>query len=697
MQVGLSSKGEKMMKSRTEKRRSLLGMHLKTKSTIRFRPGTIHFNNFLMALIVSFALCTTAVRTSQAQTLYGIGGTVSGLTAGGGLVLRNNGGPALTINSDGVFIFPAMLPDSATYDVTLTVQPASENCAVANPTGTVIAAYGDVTTVWVSCQPIISPPPPPSRWTPLANKSPLSVGPGFLLSDGSVLLSGPSQGQAASSGQRWIRLIPDSSGHYVKGTFLGVRNSNCPHGDFASQMLTDGRLFVAGGEYPKTPSGLPGCSGPSEVNSGVDTEIYDPVADQWTSADPPTSLIDPTQSTHYHSIWGKQGFDDMVSEILPDGSVLMAPVDPKNCGDTLIFNPKSFTPSSPGSGWSFGGMLANTVNTLADAPYTCDQQEATWVKLQDGSILTADPPAYLGATETSERYLPLVHRWARERPLGFSLFDMEYGYNGHGEEGPAFLLPNGDAMFIGGAPAMGFYTPTTGLWTIRGTILNGPTTGSAPLAADDAPGAMMVDGRILLTLNYAATPHNSVPSPVFFYVYDSNSGAFTEVRGPGNPSAPSIWTDCGPSWMLDLPDGTVLMPSGCDSTELYVYQPSGSPLKVGRPHINTISNVSYGTYRLAGTGLNGLSEGASYGDDSQMASNYPLVRLTDHAGNVTYARTHDWSSTSVMTGLRPMSTEFTLPASILQAFPQTYSLEVVANGNPSAPVCFSASPLARCP
>ncbi len=99
-----------------------------------------------------------------------------------------------------------------------------------------------------------------------------------------------------------------------------------------------------------------------------------------------------------------------------------------------------------------------------------------------------------------------------------------------------------------------------------------------------------------------------------------------------------------------------------------------------------------GSYHLTGTGLNGISEGASFGDDAQMASNYPLVRLTDGAGKVTYARTYDWSSNGVMTGSLPVSTEFTLPASILQAPAQNYSLEVVANGNPSAPVCFSTLP-----
>ncbi|NOU08308.1 MAG: M48 family metalloprotease, partial [Hyphomicrobiaceae bacterium] len=41
------------------------------------------------------------------------------------------------------------------------------------------------------------------------------------------------------------------------------------------------------------------------------------------------------------------------------------------------------------------------------------------------------------------------------------------------------------------------------------------------------------------------------------------------------------------------------------------------------------------------------TEGAAYGDDWQMSTNYPLVRLTSGGGTVYYARTFNWSSTGV--------------------------------------------------
>ncbi len=129
--------------------------------------------------------------------------------------------------------------------------------------------------------------------------------------------------------------------------------------------------------------------------------------------------------------------------------------------------------------------------------------------------------------------------------------------------------------------------------------------------------------------------------------------------------------------MLDLPDGTVLVNSGLTSV-LYVYKPSGSPLAAATPTITSITQNGDGSYHLTGTLLNGISEGAYYGDDDQMSTNRPLVRLTDANGNITYPRTYNWSSTGVATGTLPLTTEFAKPPN------GTYSVVVVANGVASA-------------
>ena len=73
-----------------------------------------------------------------------------------------------------------------------------------------------------------------------------------------------------------------------------------------------------------------------------------------------------------------------------------------------------------------------------------------------------------------------------------------------------------------------------------------------------------------------------------------------------------------------------------------------------------------------------------YGDDYQMATNYPLVRLTcQDTGNVFYCRTFNHSSMAVASNA-PVSTNFQVPASLPCC--SSFLLEVVANGIPSAPV-----------
>lgn len=630
---------------------------------------------------------------------------VSGLSSGSTnfLVLNNNGTQMASINTDGISTYNQSL---TSYNVTIAAQPTGFSCQLANGGG----QFASPTNIWISCQQN-GVAPPKSNWSPLAKMPSQTVGVDalFLLSDGSVIAN-------VFGSTTWYRLTPDSGGHYVNGQWSSIHNSNCPHGDFAAQMLPNGDVFVAGGEAPGNPSNLSGCSQTGQVASGVDSEFYDPVQDKWTLADPPTSLINPNNPTNFTSIYGTQAFLDMISESLPDGTVLMSPVDPKNCGDTLIFDSGKFTATTAGSGWSFAGTLAN-VGTASSTAYTCTEQEDTWVKLQDGSVLTADPPPPVPAgtplaNQTSERYIPSLHKWVADAPLGFRLYDTEFGWSGGGETGPAFLLPNGNALFIGGSSMTGTYTPAaaqpagsppaSGTWTEAPIAPNGPATGGKALAGDDVPGAMMVNGKILLALNFAATPQDVTPTPYFFFEYDPSTtpATYTEVAGPGNRSVVGPWADCGGVniTMLDLPDGTVLMESGCDGRQLYVYQPSGTPLAMGRPTVTSVtqSGSVYGTFVVTGTGFNGISEGASYGDDAQMASNYPLVRLTSTSGVVTYARTYNWSSTGPMNGTAPGTTYFTLPEKIASAPPQTYTLQVVVNGNASTGTQFQVVGANKC-
>jgi len=143
--------------------------------------------------------------------------------------------------------------------------------------------------------------------------------------------------------------------------------------------------------------------------------------------------------------------------------------------------------------------------------------------------------------------------------------------------------------------------------------------------------------------------------------------------------------------MLALPDGRVLYTNFGNQLYTYSLDTAPSPLAAGKPTITSITANANGSYHLIGTGLNGISEGASYGDDAQMDSNYPLVRLIDSGGNVRYGRTSFWSNTGISTGSAAVSTEFTIPDVDLNGGPfgpGSYLLQVVVNGISSDAVDF---------
>ena len=232
-----------------------------------------------------------------------------------------------------------------------------------------------------------------------------------------------------------------------------------------------------------------------------------------------------------------------------------------------------------------------------------------------------------------------------------------------GETGPAVLLPDGRALFFGYTHTA-IYTPGadggTGSWVAGPDIPNGENTG-------DVPATMMNNGKVLVM-----TATGYLKSVGGFYEYDPATNSFTTVSDP-----PSPYWNAFQCKMLNLPDGNVLFLSGGVYTSLYT--PDTAPLVAGKPAISSVVRNSDGTYTLTGTGLTGITEGASYGDDAGMATNYPIVRLTSGT-NVYYARTFNWSTTNVMTGSTPVTTQFTLPPELPAG---TYSLVVTTNGNPS--------------
>jgi len=153
-------------------------------------------------------------------------------------------------------------------------------------------------------------------WTPLVNQPAFAASNQLLLTDGTVI---------AHNGcdRDWWRLTPDASGSYVNGTWSPIASLPAGYGPlyFASAVLADGRVVIEGGEYNF-------CS-PVWTTLGA---IYDPLANSWTSVDPPT---------------GWRSIGDAQSAVLADGTFMLA-----NCctKETALFNAKRLTWTATGAG-----------------------------------------------------------------------------------------------------------------------------------------------------------------------------------------------------------------------------------------------------------------------------------------------------------------------------------------------------------
>ena len=478
-----------------------------------------------------------------------------------------------------------------------------------------------------------------AAWTPLANQAPGGVGLMLLLSDGTVLaasrVTDPNEVPTSSGSRIWYRLTPNLQGSYVNGTWTTLNSMQDTRLWYSSAVLQDGRVLVAGAEYG---------------TGGSSAEIFDPVSGQWTTTPAPGVPL-----------------SDSVSKILRDGRVM---VGPASGGTTRIYNPAT-------NAWSAGPTPQSSANL----------NEVTWLKLPDDSILTVPTNS-----QVSQRFLQTTNQWITDGNVGVNL------YSSVGSEiGGAFLLPNGQAFFLGGDNTTAIYTPSgnnnPGTWVQGPNIPNVRNSSGTfvPGGAPDAGAAMMVNGRILCALspqmfaNPAPPPTNIFPTPTSFAIYDPVANSFATINGP---TGVTVNVPAYQNLMLDLPDGTVLYANW--GTQLYTYAPdtAPAPLAAGKPAITGISNNPDGTFHLTGTKLNGISEGASYGDDAQMDSNYPIVRITNSSGSMYYARTFNWSSTGVSTGSATVSTEFALPTAVYRGGNISYSLVVVANGISSDPVTF---------
>jgi hypothetical protein len=470
-------------------------------------------------------------------------------------------------------------------------------------------------------------------WKALANQPGFNASTMLLLTDGTVMCH--DEGPALGGSPRWYKLTPDHDGSYTSGTWSALALAPNSPLFFASAVLKDGRVFVAGGEYA------------DGLNWDLlAAQVYNPDSDTWSIAAVPSG-------------WTNIG--DAPCCMFPDGRLLVGSI---GTNKTAIYDPSS-----------------NNWVSAADKNNPSSSEE-TWTLLPDQSILSVDCDGHPGA----QKYIIATDQWIRIPATPSDLVEASSI-----EIGPAILLPDGRLFAIGATGHTALYRVPP-IVDQPGSWMAGPDFPPQPrnpiVGAKDAPACLLPNGKVLCVAGPVDGKKDNYLAPMYFFEFDPAGGAFTLIGDPPSNSA-----DLAPfvGRFLPLPSGDVLFSNGTGN--ISVYEPGGSPDPRWRPTITAIQDLdgnpvstlsTSGSFKLFGRQLNGLSQAASYGDDAQMATNYPLIRIQNNASKgVAYCRTQNHSSMSIATGNVIHSTEFVLPSGIGLGASE---LRVIANGIASDPI-----------
>jgi hypothetical protein len=460
----------------------------------------------------------------------------------------------------------------------------------------------------------------------------------ILLTDGTVLVQD-------AGFPDWWKLTPDERGSYVNGTWTQVASLPADYSPLyhASAVLPDGRLIIEGGEYLLNADQTDLV--PSWTAKG---SIYDPITDTWKPVAPPP----------FFTGFGPfpQTIGDAQNVVLADGTYMQA-----NCckKEAALLDARTLTWTPTGAG-----------------KFDIYDEEG-WTLLPNGKVLTFD--AYVGAYDPagtgSEIYDPRTGAWKSAGSTVVQLWDSASACGGEDaasfEVGPAVLRPDG-TVFATGANLCGpahnaVYNTLTRKWSAAPDFPD-------ELGIADGPASLEPNGKVLMM----ASPR-VFETPATFLEWDGKK--LTTIPGPPNAENDSSFFGN----MVVLPTGQILLTDF--SNDIEIFTPTVDRAEEGkqRPFVAfTPLVLSRGkSYELLGFGLNGVSQGASYGDDAASATNYPLVRITNlKTGHVFYARTHDHSYMGVARG-HLASTHYDVSAK-QETGPS--KLEVVANGVASVPI-----------
>jgi len=314
----------------------------------------------------------------------------------------------------------------------------------------------------------------PGQWTRVNTPPQAAFGHALLLTDGSVLAI---TGNYRAPTGRWFRLIPDSTGSYVNGTWVGAGILPTGYNPlyFASAVLPSGNVIIMGGEY----------------NAGVSAEttlgaMYYARTNRWTSVAAPPG-------------WTTVGDADSI--VLPNGKFMLADCCSRNEAIANI--------SASGVTWTPTGTGKADANS-----------EEGWLLLPNGNVLTVDATNF--DVKHSEIYNPTTGKWVSAGSTVVQLEDSSYH-----ELGPMVLRPDGTVIAAGATTNNAIYTISTGKWTVA------PKFGGA-LDVADGPAALLPDGNVLFDASPGVFNNGSK-----FFEWDG--AAFNPVPGvPDSAIEPSF-------------------------------------------------------------------------------------------------------------------------------------------------------------
>ena len=336
---------------------------------------------------------------------------------------------------------------------------------------------------------------------------------------------------------------------------------------FASSVLADGRFIVCGGEYSDS-------SGSFAQDDTSASEIYDPVANAWSTISPPQ---------------GVTNIGDSPCCMLADGRFLLGSY---NSTASFLRDPATgnWTVAAANSGMGDSGA------------------EETWVLMADGTVVVPQ----CSNAPNAEMYIVSNDQWIANGTLQANIVETSSL-----ETGPGLLLSTGQAFFVGANGNTALYQSgakdtDVGTWTAGPSI---PRSGNQQIqGAKDGPGALLPSGTVLFPVAPVDGVVGNYLSPSSFQEFDG-----TNINSTSNPPNVNCPTYVGR--LLLIPTGQVLWARE-DDNNFYAYTENAQPQAASQPVITASPTtfVKGVTVSISGTQFNGVSQAVSYGDDYAAAT-----------------------------------------------------------------------------